>query len=86
MFFICWIQPPSFMRNASKQRSLGILSKPDSVSSRSVPVRFSPPEFDERGHLLRVIYFGIDSIRMPGEGKESFGLHFCTTASHLRCS
>src|SRR4029077_17441640 len=34
------------------------------------------PEFDERGHLLRVIYFGIDSIRMPSEGKKSFGLHF----------
>src|SRR4029077_1088915 len=30
----------------------------------------------ERGHLLRVIYFGIDSIRMPSEGKDSFGLHF----------
>ena len=34
------------------------------------------PEFDERGCLLRVIYFGIDGIRVRGEGKESFGLHF----------
>src|SRR6266850_2988995 len=34
------------------------------------------PEFDERGRLLRVIYFGIDGIRVPGEGKEPFRLHF----------
>src|SRR5258708_848981 len=30
------------------------------------------PEFDERGRLFRVIYFRIDAIRMPGEGKELF--------------
>src|SRR5271167_813848 len=34
------------------------------------------PEFDERGRLFRVIYVGIDGIRMPGEGKEPFWLHF----------
>ena len=34
------------------------------------------PEFDERGRLLRIIYFGIERIRVPSEGKEPFGLHF----------
>src|ERR1700722_2873579 len=37
---------------------------------------FLKPEFDERGRLFRVICFRIDSIRMPGEGKEPFRLHF----------
>src|ERR1700741_632003 len=33
-------------------------------------------EFDERRRFLRVIHFGIDGIRMPGEGKKPFWLHF----------
>src|ERR1035438_1485034 len=32
-------------------------------------------EFDERGRLLRIVRFGIDGIRVPGEGKEPFRLH-----------
>src|ERR1019366_694911 len=34
------------------------------------------PEFDESGRLLRIIYFGIDGISMPGEGERPFGLDF----------
>lgn len=37
MFFNCSVQPPSFMRNASRRRLPGILSNPDSVSRSSVP-------------------------------------------------
>src|ERR1035438_3237441 len=33
------------------------------------------PELDERGRLLRVIYLGIDGIRVPGEREEPFGFH-----------
>lgn len=36
------------------------------------------PEFNERGRFFRVIYFGIYGIRVPGKGKEPFGLHFLT--------
>ncbi len=64
------------MRNASRRRSLGILSKPDSVSSKQRAARgLLQPEFDQRGRFLRVVDFGIDGIRVPGEGKEPFGLH-----------
>src|SRR5208282_3274847 len=33
-------------------------------------------EFHERGRLLRIIYLGVDAIRMPGKRKEPLGLHF----------
>src|SRR5271169_1131628 len=33
------------------------------------------PEFDQGGRLLRIIYFGVHGIGMPGKRKESFGLH-----------
>src|SRR5208282_978724 len=33
-------------------------------------------EFDERGHLLRIVRAWVDGIRMPGEREEPFGLHF----------
>jgi hypothetical protein len=38
IFLICSLQPPSFLRNASRRRCAGILSKPDSVTSSNVPV------------------------------------------------
>jgi len=40
-------------------------------------------EFDERGVSFRIVRFGIDGIRVPGEGKSRSGSIFCTTASIL---
>src|SRR5438105_3104456 len=33
-------------------------------------------EFDQSGCLIRVIFFGVDGIKLPGERKDPFGLHF----------
>src|SRR6267142_974761 len=37
--------------------------------------RLFQPEFDERGRLPGVVYFGIDGIGVPGEGKEPLRLY-----------
>jgi hypothetical protein len=53
MFFICSVQPPSFMRKASSRRASGIWSKPDSVT-----VRISNPglgEVEDTHDLLAVL-------------------------------
>ena len=41
MFFICSVQPRSFIRNASKRRPCGMASNPDSVRNRTVPPSFA---------------------------------------------
>ena len=76
MFFICSVQPPSFLRNASARRVCGDLSKPDSVSSQQRAARaLLQPEFHQRRRLLRIIGSWIDRIRVPGEREQPLRLH-----------
>src|SRR6185437_1015358 len=51
MFSICWPQPRSFMRKASKRRCSGSLSKPDSARRSNVPV---------------AVFSSVNSIRVSG--------------------
>ena len=77
MLFSCCAHPLSFMRNASRQRWLGSLSNPDSVTRNSVPPRnFLEAELHQRAWFLRVVHGRVDGIGMPGIGKEGLGLQF----------
>src|SRR5215831_21161164 len=81
MFFICSAQPSSFLRKASRRKSPGILSKPDSVSTSNVSVAVlsnlnSTSVVGSFEVVRRVLRLGQGLRMRPGEAEQPFGLHF----------